>query len=66
MNSAFRGQRASVQSLDKITAMVESGDVDLVAVGRALLADPEWARKVREGRLQDLTGFAAASMKTLY
>ena len=66
MNSAFRGQSASVQSLDKITAMVGSRDVDLIAVGRALLADPEWARKVREGRLQDLTGFVAASMKTLY
>jgi len=66
MNSAFRGQSAAVQSLDKIIAMVESEDVDLIAVGRALLSDPEWARKIREGRLQDLTGFTAESMKTLY
>ena len=48
MNAAFRGKDASVQSLDKVTAMVASGEVDLVAVGRSLLMDPQWARKVRE------------------
>lgn len=66
MNAAFRGKDASVQSLDKVTAMVASGEVDLVAVGRSLLMDPQWARKVREGRLGELKAFEAASMKTLY
>ena len=66
MNAAFRGKDAAVQSLDRIIAMVAAGQVDLVAVGRSLLMDPQWARKVREGRLRDLQAFAAASMKTLY
>ncbi len=66
MNAAFRGKDAAVQSLDRITAMVAAGEVDLVAVGRSLLMDPQWARKVREGRLRELQAFAAASMKTLY
>ena len=45
--------------------MVESEEVDLVAAGRSLLADPEWAGKVRDGREAGLIGFAAA-LKRLY
>ena len=66
VNSAFRGKDSAVQPLDEIALMVESGEVDLVAVGRSLLADPQWARKVREGRERELTGFEAASLKRLY
>jgi 2-enoate reductase len=33
---------------------VESGMVDLVGVARALLADPEWCDKVRDGRLDEI------------
>jgi 2,4-dienoyl-CoA reductase-like NADH-dependent reductase (Old Yellow Enzyme family)/thioredoxin reductase len=33
---------------------IESGWVDAVFVGRQLIADPEWPRKVREGRLRDV------------
>jgi 2,4-dienoyl-CoA reductase-like NADH-dependent reductase (Old Yellow Enzyme family)/thioredoxin reductase len=31
-------------------ALIADGKADLVAVGRALLADPEWANKAKEGR----------------
>lgn len=66
VNGAFRGKDSGVQSLSRIAGMVASGDVDLVAVGRALLADPEWARKVRDGHEEDLIGFAASALKKLY
>lgn len=33
---------------------IESGWVDAVFIGRQLIADPEWPRKVREGRLKDI------------
>jgi 2,4-dienoyl-CoA reductase-like NADH-dependent reductase (Old Yellow Enzyme family) len=33
---------------------VERGDFDLVAVGRGMLVDPDWANKVREGRIDQL------------
>lgn len=33
---------------------VRDGDTDLVALGRPLLADAEWARKAREGRSDDI------------
>jgi 2,4-dienoyl-CoA reductase-like NADH-dependent reductase (Old Yellow Enzyme family) len=32
-------------------------EVDLIAVGRGLLADPEWGSKVRDGRLAERRGF---------
>ena len=36
-----------------VTALVD-GHCDLVAVGRQLIADAHWPRKVREGRLNDI------------
>jgi 2,4-dienoyl-CoA reductase-like NADH-dependent reductase (Old Yellow Enzyme family) len=36
--------------LDRLEEMLAKGEVDLVAVGRALLADPSWAAKVRTGQ----------------
>jgi len=34
--------------------VLQEGKADLIALGRALLADPEWANKVKEGRLEDI------------
>lgn len=34
--------------------ILESGKADLVAVGRAHIADPQWARKAEEGRPEDI------------
>ena len=35
---------------DEVEAIISRGDCDLVALGRALLADPHWARKARLGQ----------------
>lgn len=35
--------------------MLEEGNCDLVAMGRALLCDPEWVNKAKEGRPEDIT-----------
>jgi 2,4-dienoyl-CoA reductase-like NADH-dependent reductase (Old Yellow Enzyme family) len=37
----------------------------LVAVGRALLADEGWARKINEGRSAELRGFSKEALATL-
>jgi 2,4-dienoyl-CoA reductase-like NADH-dependent reductase (Old Yellow Enzyme family) len=37
------------QDPDKAAGAIVNGSVALVALSRALLADPEWLRKVREG-----------------
>ena len=34
--------------------VIEDGKADFVAIGRPLLADPEWTRKVKEGRVEDI------------
>lgn len=47
----------AVNDLDIVASAAEvlaKGRADLVAVGRGLIADPEWPLKVREGREQDI------------
>lgn len=39
---------------NKAAEAVANGSVDIVALSRALLADPLWVRKVEEGRPQDI------------
>lgn len=34
--------------------VIEDGKADFVALGRPLLADPEWAKKVKEDRVEDI------------
>jgi 2,4-dienoyl-CoA reductase-like NADH-dependent reductase (Old Yellow Enzyme family) len=65
MFAAFRGKGAAITSIDKLIEMVARNEVDLVAVGRALLVDRAWATKVREDRMQDLLPFTPESMKSL-
>jgi 2,4-dienoyl-CoA reductase-like NADH-dependent reductase (Old Yellow Enzyme family) len=51
--------------LDRLVAMVSSGEVDLVAVGRALIADPAWAAKLRDGRAAAVTAYSSDALKQL-
>lgn len=44
---------------------VADGEFDLVAVGRALLSDPEWAAKVKARRFADLEPYSAAALADL-
>jgi 2,4-dienoyl-CoA reductase-like NADH-dependent reductase (Old Yellow Enzyme family) len=41
-------------------------EFELIAVGRALLQDPEWLNKVKEGRLNEVESFAKKSLAKLY
>jgi 2,4-dienoyl-CoA reductase-like NADH-dependent reductase (Old Yellow Enzyme family) len=51
--------------LSPLAARVAAGEFDIVAVGRALLVDPAWARKVKEGRLDELKPFTKDALETL-
>jgi 2,4-dienoyl-CoA reductase-like NADH-dependent reductase (Old Yellow Enzyme family) len=64
--AAFRGEGSTPSSLDELLRRLDRGDFDLVAVGRALLADPAWARKIDEGRTSELHGFAKEALATLW
>ena len=63
---AFAGQDSGVASLDDVTERLERGEFDLIAVGRALLQDPHWAKKVKEGRFDELSDYDGKSLATLY
>jgi 2,4-dienoyl-CoA reductase-like NADH-dependent reductase (Old Yellow Enzyme family) len=64
--AAYGGEGSKPASLDELVRRLERGDFDLVAVGRAVLQDPLWAVKVREGRRDELMDFERSAMATLY
>jgi 2-enoate reductase len=39
---------------DQAEDVIASGKADMISLGRALLADPEWPNKVRTGRVEDI------------
>ncbi|MFI2791435.1 NADH:flavin oxidoreductase, partial [Kitasatospora sp. NPDC018614] len=62
---AFLGEGAALGTLDNLLDRMERDEFDMVAVGRALLQDPEWAAKVLSDRFDDLKPYDAASLTTL-
>ncbi|SOZ68523.1 conserved hypothetical protein [Cupriavidus taiwanensis] len=63
---AFKGESAGVAALDDLLARLEKGEFDLVAVGRALISDPEWVSKIKHERYEDLVGFDRNTLSVLY
>jgi len=64
--AAFGGESSKPASLDELLRRLDRGDFDLVAVGRALINDPQWVLKVRDGRHAELLDFSPASLGTLF
>ncbi|MFF6997458.1 NADH:flavin oxidoreductase [Streptomyces sp. NPDC008313] len=62
---AFQGEGAPLAGLDNLLDRLEADEFDLVAVGRALLADPHWAAKVLAGRFDELTAYDAKALASL-
>jgi 2,4-dienoyl-CoA reductase-like NADH-dependent reductase (Old Yellow Enzyme family) len=56
---------AQPASLEKLLERLNNEEFDLVAVGRALLVDPDWAIKVRDGREEDILPFSREALTTL-
>lgn len=56
---------AHAASIDVLLARLEAGEFDLAAVGRALIAEPNWPRLLRAGQLQEARGFAKAQLAEL-
>ncbi len=59
-NTAYTDQDspAIVDNLDRLWEMLERGDFDLVAVGRALIANPAWPQLIRRGAVAELVPFS--------
>jgi 2,4-dienoyl-CoA reductase-like NADH-dependent reductase (Old Yellow Enzyme family) len=56
---------AEPASIDNLLERLHKQEFDLVAVGRALLVDPDWALKVREGREGDILPFSRDALMQL-
>jgi 2,4-dienoyl-CoA reductase-like NADH-dependent reductase (Old Yellow Enzyme family) len=63
--TTFMGKSAEAASLDRLLEMFERGDFDLVAVGRAMIVNPDWAAKVRDGKFSELEPYTPEALKTL-
>lgn len=63
--SAFVGKGAATASIDRLIDRMDCNEFDLIAVGRALLTDPNWVAKVENGDYADLKGFDPATLSEL-
>ncbi len=63
--SSLTGTATRATDLAHLEALLDRGDFDLVGVGRALLADPEWALKMRQNRQQDVIPFSPEALGQL-
>ncbi|MEU6575597.1 NADH:flavin oxidoreductase [Streptomyces sp. NPDC046805] len=62
---AFAGEGAPAANIDNLLDRLERDEFDMVAVGRALLQDPQWAAKVLGGRFDELAAYDAGALRSL-
>lgn len=55
----------TASTIHRAAERLQRGEFDLIAVGRAMLADAAWTNKVRERRFDQLEGYSIELMKTL-
>jgi 2,4-dienoyl-CoA reductase-like NADH-dependent reductase (Old Yellow Enzyme family) len=65
LQTMFSPEPAAQSRLDRLIEMLDRGDFDLAAIGRAILADPQWALKIQRHTETTLTPYSAASLATL-
>lgn len=53
------------KSIELVESMLQNKEFDLVAVGRSILADPEWPHKIESGQLDKIIPFSSKSLETL-
>jgi 2,4-dienoyl-CoA reductase-like NADH-dependent reductase (Old Yellow Enzyme family) len=54
-----RGEVIRPAPVDRLVEQFEAGEFDVVAIGRALLADPAWVNRLRDGELDGFNGYNA-------
>ncbi len=59
------GGTANPAGLDELERRMENDEFDMIAVGRALLQDPNWLVKMREGKEDEITPFTKAALGSL-
>ena len=52
-------------SIDGLLERLNNDEFDLVAIGRALLVDPEWVNKVRDNKEDEIAQFNKKALMSL-
>ncbi|MGV0714739.1 NADH:flavin oxidoreductase [Mycolicibacterium sp. XJ662] len=55
--SERRGQVIAPAPVDRLVEQFDAGEFDIVAIGRALLADPGWVNRLRANELDTFAGY---------
>ncbi|PRX08362.1 UNVERIFIED_ORG: 2,4-dienoyl-CoA reductase-like NADH-dependent reductase (Old Yellow Enzyme family) [Martelella mediterranea] len=65
---SFGGQQTSVSAagITRLVDRMEKNEFDLIAVGRALLRDPEWVKKIKADETDRLEAFSRETLAELY
>ena len=64
--TSFRSpESVPTTGIDELLDRLERGEFDLVAVGRALISNPDWPVKVKAGTLEDLRPFDRGVLASL-
>ncbi|WJY13344.1 NADH:flavin oxidoreductase [Pectobacteriaceae bacterium CE90] len=63
--TAFSGKSSTPAQLDNLLTRMARDEFDLIAIGRALITDPNWVVKVRQHDTEHLQGFEPASLGEL-
>lgn len=58
-------REAEPASLDELIRRLDANEFDLVAVGRAMIANPDWASRVQTSGIEDLQPFRKEHLGTL-
>ncbi|OHV03076.1 NADH:flavin oxidoreductase [Mycobacterium talmoniae] len=63
LETQFRGEKPGEvikpAPVDRLVEQFDAGEFDVVAIGRALLADPGWVNRLRDGELDGFSGYDA-------
>jgi 2,4-dienoyl-CoA reductase-like NADH-dependent reductase (Old Yellow Enzyme family) len=63
--NAFAGEGSQAAPIDDLVKRVDDGEFDLVGVGRALLANADWANRIRNGDIDGLKDFTKEDLSSL-
>jgi 2,4-dienoyl-CoA reductase-like NADH-dependent reductase (Old Yellow Enzyme family) len=65
MTSFGTDDPSGVNDIDRLLDCMERGEFDMIALGRALITNPEWPRIVQSGQPDRLQPFRRAALATL-
>jgi 2,4-dienoyl-CoA reductase-like NADH-dependent reductase (Old Yellow Enzyme family) len=63
---SFRGEGSKAGNFDDTIERLDRGEFDMVAVGRAILQDPEWVVKVKARKFDELRDYDGEAQKSYW